>query len=516
MITKSHYQKYISKGWSVFPVRFYRDRDGKIVKQPAVEWKQYQTRLATADEIEDWDGRYSGIGLATGQFSRIVVVDVDEDKQFDFIKSPVVARSAFSGGRHYFYRATEQTKNAVKIEGLPIDFRGDGGYIVLPPSTFEGKKYTWEKTVDLMFLPDLPKEITKKLETKSYKKPAISITSDLPEAYEGGRNDTATKVAGTLLNRIQPTMWEIAGWPALLHWNTYKCNPPLNEIELRTVFDSIKTTHTQNHPDDFEIYKGSEALKKHNQMLSEWGSGLSTTFTEIDDFFTFLPQHLYLLSGATHQGKTQVALNLASRMATLYRVMFASLEMGVFITPKVEKIVDGAYPENLSILTSNKMLTVKKLIEVVQSMKEKPQIIFIDHIHFFERNGESMASEIEKIILHLQNASKELEVPILLIAHVRKLNENREPTMDDLKDSSALAQVPSVVMQIYRKRNKFDENDPNKSYYSDESFLMIQKNRIGGKTGVLGYKLQNEVMRFGIITKKPKYEYGLGIPEWAK
>jgi hypothetical protein len=30
----------------------------------------------------------------------------------------------------------------------------------------------------------------------------------------------------------------------------------------------------------------------------------------------------------------------------------------------------------------------------------------------------------------------------------------------------------------------------------------VQKNRIGGKTGTLGYKLENEVIKFGTLTAK--------------
>jgi hypothetical protein len=55
---------------------------------------------------------------------------------------------------------------------------------------------------------------------------------------EGGRNAAATALAGAILRRLPEDLWRLAGWGGLTQWNAANV-PPLNESELRAVFDSI-------------------------------------------------------------------------------------------------------------------------------------------------------------------------------------------------------------------------------------------------------------------------------------
>lgn len=91
------------------------------------------------------------------------------------------------------------------------------------------------------------------------------------------------------------------------------------------------------------------------------------------------------------------------------------------------------------------------------------------------------------MILSLQNMAKVLKLPVLLIAHVRKLNADRPPTLDDLRDSSSLSQVPSVVMLLYRRMAA--DMTVSQSYLENEGVLLIAKNRIQGKTGGVKFNL---------------------------
>jgi hypothetical protein len=55
---------------------------------------------------------------------------------------------------------------------------------------------------------------------------------------EGQRNASAAAVAGAVLCRLPPDLWEFAGWGGLKEWNGRNA-VPLPEGELRSVFDSI-------------------------------------------------------------------------------------------------------------------------------------------------------------------------------------------------------------------------------------------------------------------------------------
>ena len=101
----------------------------------------------------------ANIGIATGQVSGLVVIDVDvkngvdglsnfqqfcEQKQFNCpLDIGLVARTQ-SGGHHIYLPMPEtlQIKSrTAAIDG--VDIRADGGYVVGPGSEINGQPYTW-------------------------------------------------------------------------------------------------------------------------------------------------------------------------------------------------------------------------------------------------------------------------------------------------------------------------------------------------------------------------------------
>ncbi len=56
---------------------------------------------------------------------------------------------------------------------------------------------------------------------------------------EGTRNNTAASIAGRILNKVEVGSEESVGWPKMINWNSHNM-PPLDEKELRSVWESIK------------------------------------------------------------------------------------------------------------------------------------------------------------------------------------------------------------------------------------------------------------------------------------
>lgn len=133
---------YAELGLAVFPLA-YRN------KVPAIEGG---CKAATTEKskIERWwnqNPRYN-IGIATGNKSNgLVVIDLDVDKNkgidgYEVLRDwqnkhgelPETWQSITGrGGYHYFYKDTITHSNKVGLyEG--VDIRGEGGYIVAPPS----------------------------------------------------------------------------------------------------------------------------------------------------------------------------------------------------------------------------------------------------------------------------------------------------------------------------------------------------------------------------------------------
>ncbi|MER3407680.1 MAG: DNA primase, partial [Nitrososphaera sp.] len=92
----------------------------------------------------------------TGAVSGLVVLDVDgnDDVGRPFPDTPT-ARTR-SGHHWYFAHPGGQVPNAVRL--LPgLDVRGDGGYVVAPPSEHpSGQRYTWVEGRSPWNLPPAP------------------------------------------------------------------------------------------------------------------------------------------------------------------------------------------------------------------------------------------------------------------------------------------------------------------------------------------------------------------------
>ena len=113
---------------------------------------------ATTDSrvIERWWKRWpsANVGIPTGKKSGVVVLDVDmDDGGLDSLAKlertgtpiPKTARARTGGGGiHVFFRNPRGTKirNSAGLLGPGLDVRGDGGYVVVPPSRTQGP-YQW-------------------------------------------------------------------------------------------------------------------------------------------------------------------------------------------------------------------------------------------------------------------------------------------------------------------------------------------------------------------------------------
>ena len=140
---------YAAKGYPVFPV----GQD----KRPRVKWKEGAS--TDPDTIRSWWARWplAMIGMPTGKPSGVVVLDIDRKNGVDglanlqavgvdpYALSSVIAITP-SGGLHVFMRYNGPLKNSASLLAAGVDIRGDGGYVVLPPSlpSVARDEYQWE------------------------------------------------------------------------------------------------------------------------------------------------------------------------------------------------------------------------------------------------------------------------------------------------------------------------------------------------------------------------------------
>lgn len=137
---------YALRGWRVFPLK-------SCSKEPLVRWKDAAT--TDNDIIHHWWSAWpdANIAIVTGSGSGIIVVDVDDMEKFkatglELLTTLIVHTGREGGAHHYFRHPGIAVPNRT---GDGFDVRGDGGYVVAPPSLHpNGRPYMWaDPTVPL-------------------------------------------------------------------------------------------------------------------------------------------------------------------------------------------------------------------------------------------------------------------------------------------------------------------------------------------------------------------------------
>ncbi len=145
---------YAARGWRVFPLK-------PRGKTPLVKTGFKAATVAPA-QIRAWWDRWpdANIGIATGQMSGILVLDVDGPEgvaSLHRVKQkyggpeglPATLVCATGRGFHIYYAippglAIRCTTGSKESDDEGLDVRADGGYVVAPPSIHEtGTIYKW-------------------------------------------------------------------------------------------------------------------------------------------------------------------------------------------------------------------------------------------------------------------------------------------------------------------------------------------------------------------------------------
>jgi len=160
---------YASHGWPVFPLHSpgegatgcdcRKDNCPHPAKHPRTLHGVLDA-TTDLDKIARWWSMWpsANIGIATGAVSGLVVVDIDPrngamdtlarlaDEGKTFAKTAQVL--THSGGWHLYYQHPGgKVRSASNALGAGIDIKGDGGYVVAPPSRGINGPYVWQVAV---------------------------------------------------------------------------------------------------------------------------------------------------------------------------------------------------------------------------------------------------------------------------------------------------------------------------------------------------------------------------------
>mgnify|MGYP003375272060 CR=1 FL=1 len=222
---------YAERGWRVFPVAWVRD-DGACscgdadCKSPAkhpLTSHGLKDASSDAQQVARWwrEKPRANIGIRTGAESGLVVLDVDPpegEEQLARIEAhhgpipPTLTARSGKGGQHfYFAHPGRPVSNRQDVLGErtakemgAIDVRGDGGYIIAPPSRNAAGAYEWTAP-DETPPAHIPDYLFPVIENRSDLRKRKS--ADAPPASEPtngkGSHDTARDLAWALVHGMR-------------------------------------------------------------------------------------------------------------------------------------------------------------------------------------------------------------------------------------------------------------------------------------------------------------------------
>jgi len=477
-------------------------------KIPLIVWKEYQSRLPTEAEVREWFTQWpdANMAIVTGQISGIVVFDLDSENAVEYAKKqggfPNTAKVKTGKGIHYYIQYPEfKVGNSTNV-GLGMDIRGDGGYVVAPPSVHgSGRKYEWGKgqsiiEIDLAacnpwMIDSLHHEAGKSKHTNAKKKvPKIAEVIDTvrkPEkdnkytdilkngAVEGNRNDTASRLIG---HWFAKGIAEDEIWATVEMWNTIKNRPPLNEAELRKTFESVKKLDAENRETDEEI-DVNDFLDNTKMIITEHeqsyvkilfaGNDLSQLETQMNG--GLIGGRFYLIGGIPSASKTMLANCMADNICLNDQpVLFFSYDDGrselryrtlarfsshgiedfnqnrinkndletVCEIPEIKKIMGLKY------VVAN-MINIEKwddLIEQIQRRHQKSPVIIIDYLRKLrtDNNTSDERLRVDDILSNLTGLAKKHNIPVLAISELARdsYKSGQRLSMASFKESGTI------------------------------------------------------------------------------
>lgn len=254
--------QYAAKGWPVLPLHS-PTVDGRCSCDKAAcpnPGKHPRTPHGLTDATVDkatirrWWRSWptANVGLLTGERSGLVVLDVDprhggdealRQLESQYGKFPATVKALSGGGGHHvvFAHPGKPVKNTVGALGPGLDLKGDGGYIVAPPSLhISGRRYQWEVSShpDKVSLAPLPAWLLELIERAAHGggngqggAEVQDWLGRLQGVHEGQRHDFAVRIAGHYLG----IGWKPEEVETLLLGFASQCSPPHDPDDIRRI-----------------------------------------------------------------------------------------------------------------------------------------------------------------------------------------------------------------------------------------------------------------------------------------
>ena len=362
-------------------------------KHPSVKWKPYQDRLPTDAEHTAW--RYDLkpkpelYGIVTGALSKIVVVDCDSADAMSIMGELLPhVRTPRGGGHYYFEHPGHYVKTVAGL--LPkLDIRADGGFV---NAVGTNPQTDGEYQIEIIPTPEtiypwaqMPKAILEEMnrsEPTSEAKPGEPIS-------EGRRNSTLAEIAGAMRRH---GAGQEAIEVALLKENATRCQPPLDEREVRRIAESVAR------------YEPASILQSEAPEVISARGLMEKDFDELRFALPgMVPEGFTILAGKPKSGKSWWALQAAYSVALGKNLMDGSeCEKGHALVLALEdgqrRLQDRIRKLNASDFVLQSLVESEKGIHIIATMGDLEVPDGLDLTVSWPKVGDGGIEELEKYL----------------------------------------------------------------------------------------------------------------------
>ncbi len=491
---------YAKSGFLVFPLHAVKDGKCTCAKadcsSPAKHPRTVHGLTQASNDLDYVKSLFgcftyasANIGVRTGKESNLVVVDIDTAKGgrieelYGYVSQETLEKTLrvkTGGGFHlYFaYPPDAEIRNSADNLGSKIDVRGNGGYVVAPPSMhISGKKYEFLNDNKLLPFPQAFVEKLKKDEPRTTNGTERGKSFESESFLDGSRNDSLARVAGRLRHAgLSQSELETS----LLKINAERCKPPLNETEVlqiarsiarydvgkqtKTVFESVKDA--ANFPSLFTIQDANIWLE--NAKLRPVPKMLFGEF--------WFEGELCILFADTGKGKSILAVQIGNSISkglsigiftleTLkQKVLYFDFELSDkqfearYSTRRGDYFTNHyAFDENFKrgeinqesfapdgFLDFEEYLFYSLEIEIVRT---GAKVLIVDNITYL-KNATETAKDAMPLMKALIRLKKKYHLSILALAHTPKRDLSRPLTVNDLQGSKMLSNFADSIFAI--------------------------------------------------------------------
>lgn len=271
--------------------------------------------------------------------------------------------------------------------------------------------------------------------------------------------------------------------------------------------------NNQSQPEvNFEWYENAaRKVIEQDKIDDVINKPIASGFNRIDDLAGggFKKGELIILSAPTKNGKSTLAQTITWNMAKAKQSansLWFTMEMSWQELTRKFMMMDETYRKDGHPSTTPICYPMDNYLKAgelqLQWMKDtiieakkfgSVEFVVIDHLHFllplkdFNTNTSFL---IGGIVREIKKIAVELEIPIMLIAHTKKLELDKTPDLNSIRDSSFIAQEADFVFMMWRIRNKevlkkthSDSEDEEQEVYTRKAWLSLEANRRNGNTG---------------------------------